>query len=296
MGLEIIKKCPICDHTMFESFLTCEDSMLSHEHFQLKKCQSCSFVFTSPRPDKASLPAYYQSLQYISHTGKSAGPLDRIYIFARNFTLRWKTALIKEHKSKIALLDYGCGTGEFLRFCQRERWEIAGIEPSADARQKAAQITGINIASDLETFSRQKFDVITLWHVLEHVSDLTNTISRLASLLKADGLIFIAVPNHESNDASHYKQYWAAYDVPRHLWHFTKTTMAALLHSADLKIKTIQPMKLDAYYVSLLSEKYISSNHLSSLPFLKGTIRGFLSNWYARSSTNYSSLIYIVTK
>ena len=296
MVMEIIKKCPICDHSLFESFLTCEDSMSSHEHFELKKCLSCTFVFTSPRPDKASLPNYYKSNQYISHTGKSAGPLDLIYLFARKFTLRWKINLIQEHKSKIAILDYGCGTGEFLGFCQRQKWQIAGLEPSPEARQKATKITGITIASDLEQFNYQKFDVITLWHVLEHVIDLKQTISRLALLLKENGLLIIAVPNHESYDASIYKEYWAAYDVPRHLWHFTKTTMSMLLDSASLKIKTIKPMKLDAYYVSLLSEKYTSSNQLSLLAFLKGATRGFISNLRARSSMNYSSLIYIVAK
>ena len=293
--MEIIEKCPICNHSLFDTFLTCEDSLLSHEHFDLKKCQSCTFVFTSPRPDAASLPNYYKSDQYISHTGKSTSLLDWIYLFARNFTLQWKISLIKKYRQKITLLDYGCGTGEFLRSAKEEGWQIAGLEPTADARKKATEITGINIASDLSQFNNQQFDVITLWHVLEHVMDLKSTIYQLKSLLREDGFFLIAVPNHQSYDAFFYQESWAAYDVPRHLWHFTRITMTALLHSLGLKIKAIEPMKLDAYYVSLLSEKYTSKNKGSYLSLFKGVTRGFQSNRKAKSTMDYSSLIYIVT-
>ena len=294
--METLAKCPLCDHTHFDTFLTCEDSLSSHEQFELKKCQSCTFVFTSPRPDPASLPNYYKSNQYISHTGKSSNPVDRIYLFARKFTLRWKMRLIRKHKHNIALLDYGCGTGEFLRACKKEGWQIAGLEPSDNARKKAIEKTGINIATDLTQFNNQEFDVITLWHVLEHVMDLKLTLYRLKSLLREGGIFLIAVPNHQSHDAFFYRQFWAAYDVPRHLWHFTTATMTVLLHSLGLKIKTIEPMKLDAYYVSLLSEKYTSKGQASYLSLLKGVMRGFLSNRKARSTLDYSSLIYIVSK
>ena len=294
--MDILQKCPICNHSEFELFLKCEDFTSSHEQFNLCKCLSCALVFTNPRPDRDSLPIYYQSNQYISHTGKSTGILDRIYLLARNLTLRWKINLIKKQKGNpISILDYGCGTGAFLQASHRQGWKIAGLEPSPEARQKATKITGINIADNLAEFN-QKFDVITLWHVLEHVMDLNQTLTNLTALLKEDGIIIIAVPNHDSYDASFYKQHWAAYDVPRHLWHFTKTTMAALLQLSNLKIKYIKPMKLDAFYVSLLSEKYSLLNRTSVLSLLKGTIRAIISNQLARSSKNYSSLIYIVTK
>jgi len=296
MALENIQQCPLCNHTSFGPLLVCQDHLSSHERFELKQCLSCSFVFTSPRPDSQSLPSYYQSNQYISHTGKSTGVLSFFYLLARKFTLRWKIKLIKQFKKHISILDYGCGTGELLLACQRQGWQISGLEPSAPARQKAAQITGINIASNLQQLKGQQFDVITLWHVLEHVMDLREKISELKAFLRNDGLLFLAVPNCQSPDALFYHQYWAGYDVPRHLWHFTKTTMTALLKSEGLTVKSIYPMKLDAYYVSLLSEKYKSSNRMTPAAFLQGAIRGFLSNRNAQLTVNHSSLIYIVAK
>jgi len=296
MALENIQQCPLCHHASFAPLLVCQDYLSSQESFELKSCLSCSFVFTSPRPDSQSLPGYYQSNHYISHTGKSTGAISFFYLLARKFTLRWKIKLIRRFRKDISILDYGCGTGELLLACQRQGWQISGLEPSAPARQKATQITGINIASNLQQLKGQQFDVITLWHVLEHVMDLREKISDLKALLRNDGLLFLAVPNCQSPDALFYQEYWAGYDVPRHLWHFTKTTMTALLDSEGLTVQTIQPMKLDAYYVSLLSEKYKSTNRMTPVGFLQGAIRGFLSNLKARSTVNHSSLIYIVTK
>jgi 2-polyprenyl-3-methyl-5-hydroxy-6-metoxy-1,4-benzoquinol methylase len=297
MGREILEKCPLCNQTVFEAFLECRDHTASRELFTLQRCLSCSFVFTNPRPDKASLPNYYQSPQYISHTGKSSGGIiGWAYLLARNFTIRWKARLIGNYKKKISILDYGCGTGELLRQYRAEGWQIAGVEPSAQARQKATEITGINIASDLKELDNQMFDVITLWHVLEHIADFKETLTALKHLLKKDGLLLLAVPNHESLDAQFYKEYWAGYDVPRHLSHFTKTSMAALLRTEGLVIQSILPMNLDAYYVSLLSQQYKSSQALTLTTFLKGIYHGFISNRKARSSVNHSSLIYLAAQ
>ena len=296
MALENIEQCPLCNHTVFTPLLVCEDYLSSHERFTIKGCIACSFVFTSPRPDSRSLPAYYDSNHYISHTGKSNGVINFLYLLARKFTLQWKIQLIKQFKKNISILDYGCGTGELLVACQHQGWQISGLEPSAHARQKASQITGINIADNVDHFKGQQFDVITLWHVLEHVMDLRQKISELKKLLKDDGLLFLAVPNCQSPDALFYQEYWAGYDVPRHLWHFTKASMAALLGSQGMTVQCIKPMKLDAYYISLLSEKHKSPNRLRPATFLQGVIRGFLSNRKARSTVNHSSLIYIVAK
>ncbi len=296
MALERIEACPLCNNPAFEPFLVCKDYTSSLEHFSLVRCSSCSFVFLNPRPDAVSLPAYYESREYISHSRKPTGPIDLIYLFARNFTLRWKTRLIKKYKSKISILDFGCGTGGFLRACQRQGWQISGVEPSEKARHYAKELTGASIERDLAPFQRRQFDVISLWHVLEHVPDLRKKVAEIKAVLKDDGIIFIAVPNHESNDALRYQAYWAGYDVPRHLWHFTKTTMTALLTAEGFKMRAIIPMKLDAYYVSLLSEKYKSSNHLTIGGMIKATSFGFTSNRRARSTMNYSSLIYIAGK
>jgi 2-polyprenyl-3-methyl-5-hydroxy-6-metoxy-1,4-benzoquinol methylase len=294
--METIETCPICNGSQFQEFLTCEDWLITHEHFHLKKCDSCSFVITNPRPDQPSLNRYYQSEQYISHNQKSHGPVASLYFLARKFTLRWKIGLLKQHNSKGSLLDFGCGTGEFLRAAHQQGWHIDGLEPNDAARQRAAQITGINIASNLEQLNHKQYDVITLWHVLEHIPDLQQTLLRLHSLMKRDGVMLIAVPNHESYDACTYKNYWAAYDVPRHLWHFSKSTMNRLLCLAGLKVKSTLPMKLDAYYISLLSEKYKSGKPLSLLTFLRATVQGYISNRKANSAQNYSSLIYIATQ
>jgi len=296
MALETLEKCPICNHTVFAPLLTCQDHLTSHELFELKTCTSCTFIFTSPRPDSRSLPAYYESNHYISHTGKSGGAISFLYHLARKFTLRWKINQINALKKNISILDYGCGTGELLAACQDQGWQIAGLEPNAHARQKAAEITGTNIADSLNQFAGQQFDVITLWHVLEHVMDLKQKLSELKTLLKNDGLLFIAVPNCQSPDALFYQEYWAGYDAPRHLWHFTKATMNALLTSGDLTVQSIHPMKLDAYYVSLLSEKYKSPNRITPAAFILGAMRGFLSNRKARSAMNHSSLLYIAAK
>jgi 2-polyprenyl-3-methyl-5-hydroxy-6-metoxy-1,4-benzoquinol methylase len=296
MALETLEKCPICNHTVFATLLVCQDFLTSHEHFELKTCVSCTFVFTSPRPDSQSLPAYYESKNYISHTGKSSGVINFLYLLARKFTLRWKINRINLFKKNISILDYGCGTGELLLACQHQGWQVAGLEPNTHARQKATQKTGINIAGNLNQFVGQQFDVITLWHVLEHVMDLRKKLSELKGLLKNDGLLFLAVPNCQSPDALFYQEYWAGYDVPRHLWHFTKATMNALLTSEGLTVRSIHPMKLDAYYVSLLSEKYKSSNRITPATFIQGAVRGFLSNRKAHSTANHSSLLYIVAK
>lgn len=296
--MEIIECCPICKSNLFQSFLTCEDFTSSHEKFELKKCSSCTFIITSPRPDSNQLSHYYKSEQYISHTNKSAGLLDNIYLLARNFTLRWKVNLLNNYRktNASAILDYGCGTGQFLSICKDNGWKIAGYEPSEKPRMMASQITGTNIADDHHTLAREKYDAITLWHVLEHVSELNSTIELLASLLKPNGVLLIAVPNHQAHDALYYKNYWAAFDVPRHLWHFNTASMKALLKSHQLTLQKVKPMSLDAYYVSLLSEKYVAANSLSVSAVIKGIYRGLISNLRARVSKNYSSLIYIITK
>lgn len=293
MANENVDICPICSSTQFIPFLVCTDFTTTQESFSLIKCQHCSLVLTSPRPNELSMGRYYESDKYISHTGKSSAFFDYLYLFARAFTLRWKTSLIKKYNHQPSLLDYGCGTGEFLKICSSLGWETFGVEPSHLAKAKAIELTKLNIKSDLVELEGQKFDVITLWHVLEHVSDLREKIIQLKHLLKPSGIIFVAVPNHESYDASVYCEYWAGFDVPRHLWHFSRATMTKLLDNEGLKLDQIKPMRLDAFYVCLLSEKYKSGTSTIGGIF-KAIITGFVSNIKARSTADYSSLIYII--
>jgi 2-polyprenyl-3-methyl-5-hydroxy-6-metoxy-1,4-benzoquinol methylase len=286
-----IIECPICKSTNLQFLTRCQDFTVSHETFEIRQCTNCELGITTPRPESNKLCEYYKSEEYVSHSGKTSGGIGAIYKLARKFTLRWKRKTIEKHKSTGLILDFGCGTGEFLHTMQNSGWAIAGVEPSDVARLKAENLTNQKIHNSLDLASG--FDVITAWHVVEHVPDVMNIILSLKRLLKKDGILFIAVPNFQSPDGVNYFEYWAGFDVPRHLWHFSKKSMAMLLESVGLKLLDIKPMKLDAFYVSLLSEKYKSNNTLSLAGMIKGFLSGLRSNKKAKQETNHSSLIYI---
>lgn len=295
MNLENLIHCPLCHSSEFTNVLVAKDYTTTQENFQIQKCVNCQFVFTNPRPPANAIGKYYLSDNYISHMDGSQKLLDKIYLAARKFTLRWKEQLITKQQHIGELLDVGCGTGEFINHMKTTGWQVAGMEPTETAREKATQKIQQKIYKNLAGVNQQ-FNVITLWHVLEHVHELNETIEKIKLLLNDTGTIFIAVPNHESPDATFYHQHWAAYDVPRHLWHFSKTTMQHLMNKHGLKIQKIIPMKLDAYYVSLLSEKYKSPSQSGTVTMLKATLQGIRSNLKAKRDSNQSSLIYIIQK
>lgn len=294
--MEYLATCPICTQKDFSSYLSCKDYTVSGETFPLLRCNSCGFILTNPRPEQADLPDYYQSEAYISHSNSSKQLINQAYKLIRSFTVKWKYELVLRHSvtKPTAILDYGCGTGNFLATCKTQGAHIAGVEPAASARSIAGEVTGTAIAKDIKDV-RGTFDAITLWHVLEHVVHLDDTIGNLRSRLNQNGSMFIAVPNPLSWDAMYYKEYWAAFDVPRHLWHFSRKTMKTLLTKHDFKIETVLPMPLDAYYVSLLSEKYKRGYH-GVATMAKALLRGKQSNQHAKRTGEYSSLIYIVRK
>ncbi len=273
-------------------YLKCKDHTYSGETFQLVYAPDYDILLTCPRPEPEELPKYYQSKDYISHTDSKKTFIDKIYQRVKSFMLQKKMKLLENyHPQKGNLLDIGTGTGDFLKEAKKRAWEIFGTEPNADAR-KIAQIKGINLQIQTAKFSERKFDVITMWHVLEHVPDLEKQLAELDRLLKKDGTLFVAVPNFKSYDAQYYKEFWAAYDVPRHLYHFSKEGIVKLFAKSGFEILQTLPLKFDAYYVSLLSEKHKSGrNH-----FLKALIIGFISNWKASSSKEYSSHIYILKR
>ncbi len=295
MTLESILTCPICDSTSFQQLLTARDYTVSQKDFHLQQCNTCNFVVTSPRPDQSSISEFYKSEKYISHSGGRKTLMDKIYVQARSTTLKWKHELISHFKSGGKILDYGCGTGEFLRFMQAKNWKVSGVEPSETAREKATEITKTKIFSDLKS-TKDKFDIITLWHVLEHVHNLNEKIDELINHLKEGGIIFIAVPNRESVDAKKYGSQWAGYDVPRHLWHFSQSNMKQLLSKHNLSLVKTEPMKLDSYYVSMLSENYKNPNTLSLISMVKAFFSGLRSNYQASKTGSYSSLIYIAKR
>lgn len=291
--------CPVCGAKTFRPFLICKDYTVSQETFQLIECVQCYFVATNVSPHNTTLSTYYVSDSYISHSNEALTLVDKFYLLARTFTVKWKVNLINRYlhdATAVTLLDYGCGTGEFLKACTARDWKIYGIEPSGKARQKSLYTTQTLIASSLKDISINHFNVITLWHVLEHIPDLNETIEKLKEKLNDSGTMFIAVPNHRSSDAKYYDSYWAGYDVPRHLWHFSQSTMQKLLQKNGLKLIRTVPMKLDAFYVSLLSEKYKNNGNLNVAGFIMAILNGIRSNFHARSKNEYSSLIYIVRK
>ncbi|WP_240469848.1 class I SAM-dependent methyltransferase [Cyclobacterium sp. SYSU L10401] len=271
-----------------------KDHAISKESFIICACKNCQLWFTNPRPDEKNIAKYYNGENYISHQNKNKGITDLIYRVVRKYTLRQKLKQINsrsKHRGK--LLDYGCGLGNFVKVCQENGWTAYGMEPNEQAAQIAINQTKINLIKDLTALeTEKKFDVITLFHVLEHIHQLNKTVKVLLSKLKKRGLLFIAVPNRESQDATYFKENWAALDVPRHLYHFNETSMKYLAEKNDCRITEILPMTFDSYYVSLLSHQYSGSDN----NYLKALKSGYLSNKAAKKNNNYSSLLFIIKK
>lgn len=261
---------------------------MSNESFRLTYNAEFDMYETQPIPQ--DLSAYYQSDAYISHTDSKKGMVSFLYQTVKSYALHRKEKLIRNRNGKAgSILDIGAGTGDFLSLCKKRGWNISGVEVDAGARTLASQ-KGIDLIHNLSEV-KDTYDVITLWHVLEHLPDLPRVIRKLNALLRPGGTLVIAVPNYKSFDATYYKEYWAAYDVPRHLWHFSRNSMRKLFQP-NLKLIDMRPMHFDAFYVSLLSEQYQSGKKFSLHAFWVG----LRSNMLALSSKEYSSLIYVFKK
>lgn len=289
-----LEKCLVCGSNQFEPFLVCKDHTVSKEDFNIVSCKACGFKFTNPRPDNSVIGEYYKAEEYISHTNTNKGVVNKLYHMVRSRTLKKKLSLIKSYVPRGTILDYGCGTGMFLAVCKKAGWKTYGMEPDDNARKIASQ-TNTNLFSDkskIQTYiTDTKFNVITLWHVLEHVTDMDETLSFFKHRLAKDGILVIAVPNHISYDAQYYKEHWAAYDVPRHLYHFEKKSMKTLLENNGFLLRETLPMKFDSFYVSMLSEKYKTGG----TNLIKAFLVGLRSNLKANSSDKFSSTIYVFT-
>lgn len=277
-----------------EDVLRCKDFTVSGEEFDLVYDHEFDMFVTSPHPSLEKLGDYYESDDYISHTDANKSFFDQIYQFVKKYALRSKINLVNDFVENSddsrTILDIGCGTGDFLLTAKLSNWSISGIEPNDKARSFAESKLNISVHSDISDLENKKYDCITMWHALEHIPDLQVFISKLKHLLKPGGTLIVAVPNFKSFDANYYKNYWAAYDVPRHLWHFSKRSISKLFHMEHIELKKIVPMRFDAFYVSMLSEKYRSG----SFAFVKGFFVGLLSNLKAIRSKEYSSLIYVL--
>ncbi len=274
------------------TYLKTKDYLISGESFNLIADVHGDLLQTSPRPIDEKLGDYYKSEAYISHTDQKKSLVDKVYHFIKEIALRQKTALVTtQNNGKGKLLDIGSGTGDFLVTAKSKGWKVFGVEPNEDARIRAGQ-KGIYVENKLEDVLESEFDVITLWHVLEHVPDTNLYIEEISKRLKSTGTLIIAVPNFKSWDAKHYKEFWAAYDVPRHLWHFSKPAMERIFSPYKFKLIKTKPMLFDSFYVSLLSEKYKTG----SASWLKAILKGGYSNLSGSFSKEYSSHIYIFKK
>jgi 2-polyprenyl-3-methyl-5-hydroxy-6-metoxy-1,4-benzoquinol methylase len=273
--------------------LKVKDHSVSGEEFELIQNLEYGFLKTTPQPPSDKLSEYYQSEDYISHTNSKRNLFEKVYHLVRNFSLKKKLSLINSCSSEgKKLLDIGCGTGDFLETAQHNNWHVSGTEPNKQARAIANKKTNHSVfeTEELLKFKPNSFDVISLWHVLEHLQNLEDHISTFKNLLKPNGTLIIAVPNYKSYDAKHYKEFWAAYDVPRHLWHFNQSSISKLVSKQSFIVEKVKPMWFDSFYVSMLSEKYKSGR----MNPIKGIWIGLLSNLKALRTKEVSSIIYII--
>ena len=276
-----------------EPVLQCQDHTVSRETFSLFRDSERDLLITLPQPPADRLHRYYESEDYISHTDSRRNMTEYLYQQVKEISLKRKLKLVNRAcKEKGRLLDIGCGTGDFLNTCGNSGWKVTGIEPNENARALAKDKVGsgrfFSSLQELSSSGEDKFEVITLWHVLEHLPDLYEQITMIRSLLKPHGSLIIAVPNHKSLDAGHYGSFWAAYDVPRHLWHFSRTSIRSIFSDFNMRIVEELPLHFDSFYVSLLSEKY---KHGRSR-FLSAFYQGLRSNLQARTTGEYSSIVY----
>ena len=273
-------------------FLTVKDFSVSKETFDLYHDETLDMLITYPQPSLENLGKYYESEDYISHTDNKRSLFEKLYHFIKSIALKNKLNLINSlQPNKGRILDIGAGTGDFLSVAKNNGWQTIGVEPS-DKAKAIAKSKGVSFVEETSELENHSFDVISMWHVLEHVPDLDKQIKELKRLLKPTGTLIIAVPNFKSFDAKHYGKFWAAYDVPIHFWHFSKTAIKLLFEKEEMKLEKVLPMKFDSFYVSLLSEKYKSGK----MNFIKAFFIGLQSNLKAKENFEYSSHIYILKK
>jgi 2-polyprenyl-3-methyl-5-hydroxy-6-metoxy-1,4-benzoquinol methylase len=289
--------CPLCTNEEIRLLFSCNDHFVSGSSFEIFKCSSCGFIFTQDIPDETDIAQFYESDEYISHSNTATGFSNKIYRIARSLMLKRKKNLINRITGlrKGIILDIGSGTGYFAGMMKKSGWMAKGIEINEKARTFSISHFGLEVYSPdrISSFDKDSFDCITLWHVLEHFHDPFNYISEIRRLLKPGAVCIIALPNSASFDSRHYGQFWAAWDVPRHLWHFNPATFRQFSEKSGLTLENLKPLPLDVFYISQLSEKYRGS----FLPFVTGmfkaTIFAFLSSFDKSKS---SSVIYILRK
>ncbi len=290
-------KCPLCGSAESVLLFECKDHLVTGEFFPLKKCKSCGFIFTDNYPDQNNAPAYYRSDEYISHTDANKGLVNKTYHLIRKWMLADKYKILKKESGlkTASVLDIGSGTGYFPSYLKHKGWSCSGIEISEEARSFARREKNVELLApeDIDTFLNGSMDIITMWHTLEHFYKPGDYLQNAHRILNDKGLLVIAIPNNLSYDAGHYKAFWAAWDVPRHLWHFNPATIEKLSDTYGFRLIKKYRLPYDAFYISILSERYRNSK----TPLLKGSLTGLIS--WIRSVFNIektSSLVYIFKK
>jgi len=275
----------------------CKDYTVSGETFEVWECSNCTLRFTQSVPGESNIGPYYQSYTYISHTDTEKGIVNKLYLLARKYTLNWKMRLVVDlsrKKNNIGeLLDIGAGTGAFLHTAAEGGWKVTGLEPDEGARKICLEKYNleVNPPAALYSIAPASFDVITMWHVLEHVHQLHRYLQEIKRLLKPGGVALIALPNYTSKDARVYKEHWAAYDVPRHLYHFSPKAMNYLAGLHQLCVEDKKAMWLDAFYIAMLSEQYKKGKG----NLLAAFSNGLISNFEASGNIDAcSSLVYVI--
>lgn len=286
--------CPACQQTEISQVLSAKDYTVSSEDFEVWECGDCGLRFTQNIPSESAIGRYYQAEEYISHTETKKGLVNRLYHMVRDYTLKQKRKMVIKLTGlkEGSLLDIGAGTGAFLHTMQEAGWKGTGLEPDEGARINASDHYGVILKPNEQLFSlpNEGFDLISMWHVLEHVHELHDYLDQIRKLIRNSGHLLIAVPNFESHDAETYGSHWAAYDVPRHLYHFSHASMEGLLARHQFKLEEIRPMPFDAFYVSLLSEQYKHGRQRLFAGFWTG-FRSWLKS--GSDAKRCSSILYI---
>jgi hypothetical protein len=293
---EYLDNCPLCSssHFIFKSDII--DYALTKETFTIHECQNCSLQFTNPRPNTTASEKYYEYPTYASHKKEEKTIQDFIYNQIRKYSLKQKLRIVnKLTKEKGKLLDYGTGIGYFALTASNDGWETYAVEPNKKALKNTIFSNTVKQLEDLNI--ENKYKIITLFHVLEHIHSLKETLHNLVQQTETNGYILLALPNPLSYDAGIYKQFWAAYDVPRHLYHFNEKSIDHLAKINNLIITEKKTMPFDSYYVSLLSETYKNPDQLFLLKWIKAIYNGYRSNQKAFKDINKSSsILYILKK
>ena len=290
-----ISNCPICSGNNLLNKLECIDHSTSKEKFTIVSCETCDFTFTNPRPKEDSLGDYYKSDNYISHTNNTKGLFNWLYHTVRKYAIGTKLNLLTKISKNKNHLDIGCGTGDFLNACKNAGYNTKGIEPSILAREQAIKNFNLSVSgnTDLDQYNNDQFDSISLWHVLEHIPSLNKTIKDFNRILSEKGKVIVAVPNHKSWDAEYYKEFWAGWDVPIHLWHFSKLSIEKLFYKYNFLLIEEKKMVFDSFYVSILSEEFKTGKK----NFIKGLVIGLVSNIIGTfTKKGHSSIIYVFEK